>query len=66
MSGEMLTLLAMAASVAFLHALLGPDHFLPFVALSRSRGWSMTKTAAVTAGCGVGHAAGSIVLGSRP
>ena len=63
MTGEMLTLLAMVASVAFLHALLGPDHFLPFIALSRSRGWSMTKTAAITAGCGVGHAAGSILLG---
>lgn len=63
MTGEMITLLGMVASVAFIHALLGPDHFLPFVALSHSRDWSLAKTAAVTAGCGVGHAAGSIVLG---
>lgn len=61
--GEILALLGVVASVAFIHALLGPDHFLPFVALSRSRNWSMIKTAAVTAGCGLGHALGSIILG---
>lgn len=63
MTGEMMTLLGLVASVAFIHALLGPDHFLPFVALSRSRDWSLAKTAAVTAACGVGHAFGSVVLG---
>lgn len=63
MEGEFMALLGVVASVAFIHALIGPDHFLPFVALSRSRGWSMVKTAAVTAGCGLGHALGSIILG---
>lgn len=63
MGGEFLALLAVVASVAFIHALIGPDHYLPFVALSRSRDWSLAKTAAVTAGCGVGHALGSILLG---
>jgi len=45
------------------HTLLGPDHYLPFVALARVRGWSTKKTAAITALCGFGHVAGSVALG---
>jgi sulfite exporter TauE/SafE len=43
--------------------LLGPDHYLPFVALARSRAWSLRRTVAVTTMCGVGHVIGSIALG---
>jgi len=49
-------------SVAFLHTLLGPDHWLPFVALGRARGWSLRRTLLVTAGCGLAHVASSIGL----
>ena len=54
MTGEMLTLLAMVASVAFLHSLLGPVHFLPFAPLSPALGVPMSQTAALPprrAGC---------------
>lgn len=64
MNGELLILLGTAATIGLVHTLLGPDHYLPFVALSRSRGWSMKKTLGVTAACGVGHVGGSIVLGA--
>jgi sulfite exporter TauE/SafE len=52
-----------AVLIALTHTVLGPDHYLPFVAMSRAGEWSTRKTAAVTALCGVGHVLGSITLG---
>ena len=57
-------LLVTAATIGVVHTLLGPDHYLPFVALARSRSWSLERTWAVTALCGVGHVLGSIALGA--
>ncbi len=57
------SLLAAAAGVAVTHTLLGPDHYLPFVMLARARGWSRARTVAVTAVCGLGHVASSLILG---
>ena len=62
-TGFSLSVLAAAGGVAFLHTLLGPDHYLPFIVLSRARSWSMTRTLVVTAICGIGHVASSILLG---
>jgi sulfite exporter TauE/SafE len=52
-----------AASIGFLHTLLGPDHYVPFIALARSGRWSLRKTALVTFLCGIGHVGSSVVLG---
>jgi ABC-type nickel/cobalt efflux system permease component RcnA len=57
-------LLLTAASIGVVHTLLGPDHYLPFVAMGAARHWSMRRTLTVTALCGVGHVIGSIVLGA--
>ena len=43
--------------------MLGPDHYLPFVAMAKARGWSMAKTLRITLFCGAGHLAGSVLLG---
>ena len=56
-------LLLTALSIGFVHTLLGPDHYLPFVAMSAARNWTRAKTMWVTALCGVGHVFGSIVIG---
>ena len=53
-----------AASIAVVHTLLGPDHYLPFVAMSRAGQWSFARTIAVTLACGVGHVLSSALLGS--
>jgi hypothetical protein len=63
MTGFSLSVLAAAGGIAFLHTVLGPDHYLPFIALARARSWSMTRTLIVTAVCGLGHVASSILLG---
>ncbi len=64
MGPDMLALLGAAASIGLLHTLLGPDHYLPFIVLSKARDWSLAKTARITALCGLGHVLGSIILGA--
>jgi len=63
MSSEILVLCATAASIGFIHTVFGPDHYLPFVVMSRARRWSAAKTAVITVLCGVGHVASSVALG---
>lgn len=63
MISEMLVLGGTAASIGFIHTVLGPDHYLPFIAMSKARGWSGRKTAIVTLLCGLGHVMSSIILG---
>lgn len=60
---EILLLSATAGVIAMVHTLLGPDHYLPFAALAKSRKWSMAKTIRITLYCGIGHIVGSIGLG---
>lgn len=52
-----------AITLGFLHTLAGPDHYLPFVAMSRARNWTLSKTLAITLICGTGHVLSSVVLG---
>ncbi len=56
-------LLCLAAFTGVVHTLLGPDHYVPFVAMARARGWSLAKTLWVTMACGVGHVLGSLLIG---
>jgi len=63
MDRSLLVLLGTAATIGFVHTALGPDHYLPFIVLSKARGWTARKTALVTALCGVGHVLSSVVLG---
>jgi hypothetical protein len=63
MDGASLSVLIGAVSVAFFHTLLGADHTLPFIMLARARGWSMSRTLVITFLCGLGHVAGSLLLG---
>ena len=56
-------LVGTAASFGLFHTLAGPDHYLPFVAMSRIGRWSLPKTVAITLACGAGHVGSSILLG---
>ncbi len=60
---ETVALTATAVSVGAIHTLLGPDHYVPFAAMSHAGGWSAAKTLRVTVACGLGHVAGSVALG---
>lgn len=63
MTDGLAVLCGTAAVVGFVHTLLGPDHYVPFVAISRVRNWPIRKTALVTLLCGFAHVLSSVVLG---
>jgi sulfite exporter TauE/SafE len=63
MSAELSILTITAASIGFLHTILGPDHYLPFIMMSWSRRWSRMKTALITLACGLGHIGSSVTVG---
>lgn len=63
MSRELIVLICTAASIGLLHTLFGPDHYLPFIVMSRSGKWSLNKTILVTTLCGIGHVFSSVLLG---
>lgn len=57
------SLILLAALIGFTHTLLGPDHYLPFIALSKANNWSVKKTTFITFICGFIHVLSSIVIG---
>lgn len=63
MTTEIAILALSALTIGFLHTLLGPDHYLPFIMLSRAQNWSYRKTMLVTILCGFGHVLSSILIG---
>jgi len=52
-----------AVTIGFIHTLIGPDHYLPFIVMGEARAWSIKKTMFITFLCGVGHVLSSIVVG---
>ncbi len=60
---ELHLLVISAASLGFVHTLLGPDHYLPFIVLSRARKWSSNKTMWITFISGIGHVGSSVAIG---
>ena len=52
-----------AVSLGFIHTILGPDHYLPFIVLSQARKWTTKKTIFITFLCGLGHVLSSVILG---
>lgn len=63
MNNELAVLAVTAASLGLVHTVLGPDHYLPFTVMAKARGWSLGRTMAITFLCGLGHIAGSVLLG---
>ncbi len=62
MANELLVLTPVAASIALIHTLAGPDHYLPFIAMAKAGRWKAGKTVRVTILCGLGHVSSSIIL----
>jgi sulfite exporter TauE/SafE len=63
MAPDLALLTLNAAIVGFVHTLIGPDHYVPFIVMARARRWSGLRTAALTVACGAGHVGSSIALG---
>jgi len=56
-------IIATALTLGLVHTAIGPDHYLPFVVLGRSEGWSLRRTLFVTFLCGAAHVLSSIAVG---
>ena len=56
-------LISTAALIAFIHTIIGPDHYLVFVALGKARDWSTAKTLKYATMCGIGHILSSVIIG---
>lgn len=63
MNDQISLLLLTAASLGFTHTILGVDHYVPFIALSKALNWSKLKTVVITTLCGVGHVLSTVVIG---
>jgi len=50
-------------AVAFAHAAI-PTHWLPFVLAARAQKWSIPRTLAIVALCGLGHVLFTTLLGA--
>lgn len=62
MSNLSLSLAATGMTIGFLHTAAGPDHYVPFVAMSRAGRWSLSKTVVITLLCGLGHVLSSVLI----
>jgi sulfite exporter TauE/SafE len=56
-------LLITAAGLGFTHTIFGPDHYVPFIVMSKARQWNLSRTLLTTVYCGIGHVASSVVIG---
>jgi nickel/cobalt transporter (NicO) family protein len=63
MEESSLLLILTAASIGFIHTLTGPDHYIPFIAMSKAGNWSKSKTIWITTIAGIGHVLSSVLLG---
>jgi nickel/cobalt transporter (NicO) family protein len=63
MDNTLWILFGTAAFIGFFHTVIGPDHYLPFIMLSRANQWSTRKTFWITFLCGIGHILSSVLLG---
>lgn len=63
-SRDLTVLLWTAATLGFLHTILGPDHYIPFVMMAKAQKWSRLKTGVITFLCGLGHVGSSVAIGA--
>ncbi len=64
MDQQFLLLLYSTIGISLLHTISGPDHYLPFIVLSKSGKWTLKKTIFWTILCGLAHVLSSVVVGA--
>ena len=63
MPSDIWVLAATAAGIGFVHTVIGPDHYLPFIVMAKARQWSLPKTLVIAFLSGLGHVLSSVILG---
>lgn len=60
---ESIILILSALTIGLIHTLMGPDHYIPFIAMAKARRWSVRRALAITTLCGIGHVSSALILG---
>jgi nickel/cobalt exporter len=60
---EIWILTGTAVALGAFHTLVGPDHYLPFIAMAKARQWRLRKTLTIAFFSGLGHILSSVALG---
>lgn len=63
MEGATLLLAGTAVTIGFIHTIVGPDHYIPFIVMGEARRWTIRKTMLITFLCGLGHVLSSVIVG---
>lgn len=63
MEGATLLLAGTAVTIGFIHTIVGPDHYIPFIVMGEARRWSIRRTMIITFLCGLGHVLSSVIVG---
>jgi nickel/cobalt transporter (NicO) family protein len=63
MNNSIAILSVTAISIGFVHTILGPDHYLPFIVMAQAKKWPLRRTMIITFLCGIGHVLSSVILG---
>lgn len=64
MTTEFSLLLGAAATLGLVHTVLGPDHYVPFIAMAQARRWSSRRALLITFVCGIAHVLSSVLIGA--
>jgi ABC-type nickel/cobalt efflux system permease component RcnA len=63
MEGATLLLAGTAVTIGFIHTIVGPDHYIPFIVMGEARRWTIRRTLLITFLCGLGHVLSSVIVG---
>jgi ABC-type nickel/cobalt efflux system permease component RcnA len=63
MEGSTLLLAGTAVTIGFIHTIVGPDHYIPFIVMGEARRWTVRRTMLITFLCGLGHVLSSVIVG---
>jgi len=59
----MTSLISLSIFLGLMHSVMGPDHYIPFLAMARAGNWTIIRTLAVVGFCGLGHVLSSVIIG---
>ncbi|MBI5325266.1 MAG: sulfite exporter TauE/SafE family protein [Ignavibacteriae bacterium] len=60
---ELVILISTAVTLGFIHTIVGPDHYIPFIAIAKARNWTNLKVIGIVSLCGLGHILSSVIIG---
>jgi nickel/cobalt transporter (NicO) family protein len=64
MSEALIIIFLSTMAIGFVHTVIGPDHYVPLIAMAKARSWSLGKTLRVTLFCGAAHVLSAALLGA--